>query len=262
VKKPQIISIILIFAAVVTIMASVVVYFDNDEDTKSIVSVQSSSEVSQAALNNSETVETSLVTSSAVVSLPTTASTVSVSSIAAVSSKPNSSSKSSAKASVSTSPAVMSQAAASSANSTAPSAASAASSSPVLAASSETVSPMSEVVRLINIERAKEGLTALTEMSDIDKAANIRASEIVISFSHQRPSGEEWYTVFAEVGIAYKGVGENLAAGQTTPAEVVTAWMNSEGHRTNIMNASYTKIGVGYVTGGTYGHYWTQLFAR
>lgn len=260
-KKPQIISIILIFAAVVTIMASVVVYFDNDEDTKSSVSVQSSSEVSQATLYNSETVETSLVTSSAVVSLPSATSTVSVSSIAAVSSKPNSSSKSSAKASVSASPAVTSQAAASSANSTAPSAA-VASSSPVLAASSEMVSPMSEVVRLINIERAKEGLAALTEMPDIDKAANIRASEIVISFSHQRPSGEEWYTVFAEVGIAYKGVGENLAAGQTTPAEVVTAWMNSEGHRTNIMNASYTKIGVGYVTGGTYGHYWTQLFAR
>ncbi|MFP3338704.1 CAP domain-containing protein, partial [Micrococcus sp. SIMBA_131] len=60
--------------------------------------------------------------------------------------------------------------------------------------------------------------------------------------------------------VSYRSAGENIAAGQATPEEVVKAWMNSEGHRKNILNPGYTEIGVGYISGGSYGHYWTQMF--
>lgn len=61
-------------------------------------------------------------------------------------------------------------------------------------------------------------------------------------------------------GITYRTAGENIAAGQRTPKDVVTAWMNSDGHRKNILSSSFTEIGVGYAKGGAYGHYWTQMF--
>jgi uncharacterized protein YkwD len=61
-------------------------------------------------------------------------------------------------------------------------------------------------------------------------------------------------------GISYQAAAENIAAGQTTPQEVVQAWMNSPGHRANILNGNYTYIGVGYAKGGSQRHYWTQMF--
>jgi uncharacterized protein YkwD len=63
-------------------------------------------------------------------------------------------------------------------------------------------------------------------------------------------------------GLSYSAAGENIAAGQQTAAAVVQAWMNSQGHRENILNSSYTQIGVGYASGGSMGHYWTQMFIR
>lgn len=133
---------------------------------------------------------------------------------------------------------------------------------PASSSSSNSSSFISEVVRLVNIERAKENLSALSESSELDGAANIRANEIITKFAHQRPDGREWHTVLAESGISYNASGENIAAGQRTPAEVVEGWMNSPGHRANIMNSSFNKIGVGYVTGGSYGHNWVQLFTN
>ncbi len=133
---------------------------------------------------------------------------------------------------------------------------------PASSSSSNSSSFISEVVRLVNIERAKENLSALTESSGLDGAANIRANEIITKFAHQRPDGREWHTVLAESGISYNASGENIAAGQRTPAEVVEGWMNSPGHRANIMNSNFNKIGVGYVTGGSYGHNWVQLFTN
>ncbi len=121
---------------------------------------------------------------------------------------------------------------------------------------------ISEVVRLVNIERAKEGLSALAESSQLNSAANIRAQEIIIHNEHERPDGRTWYSVLDELDIDYRTCGENIAGGQQTPQEVVTGWMNSPGHRANIMSASYGKIGVGYVTGGFYGHNWVQLFTN
>jgi len=79
-------------------------------------------------------------------------------------------------------------------------------------------------------------------------------------FSHQSPTYGSPFSMMKNFGISYRTAGENIAAGQQTPQEVVTAWMNSPGHRANILNKSFTHIGVGYAKGGSYGHYWTQMF--
>ena len=116
-----------------------------------------------------------------------------------------------------------------------------------------------QVVALVNIERAKAGLPALTMSEDLNRAAQIRAKEIVQSFSHTRPNGSSFSSVLKENGISYRGAGENIAWGQRTPEAVVNAWMNSAGHRANILNKNYTTIGVGYYLDGTT-PYWAQLF--
>ena len=116
-----------------------------------------------------------------------------------------------------------------------------------------------EVIRLVNIERAKYGLPALKVDQNATNASKIRAEEITHSFSHTRPNGSSCFTVAKELGFTYRSAGENIAYGQRTPAEVVSAWMNSEGHRANILNSSFTGIGVScYVRNGVC--YWAQFF--
>lgn len=115
------------------------------------------------------------------------------------------------------------------------------------------------VVELVNIERAKVNLPALTMSDDLNKAAAIRAKETTQSFSHTRPNGTSFSSVLKENGISYRGSGENIAWGQRTPEAVVNAWMNSAGHRANILNKNYTSIGVGYYQNSST-PYWTQLF--
>lgn len=117
--------------------------------------------------------------------------------------------------------------------------------------------PAQEVLRLVNEIRAENGLGALTTESALTRAANKRADEIVESFSHTRPNGESCFTVLEEYNISYMGAGENIAMGYTSAQAVVEAWMNSEGHRANILNASYTKLGVGYDPDT---NSWVQLF--
>lgn len=116
-----------------------------------------------------------------------------------------------------------------------------------------------QVVELVNAERTKAGLTALTMRDDLNSCALIRAKETVQSFSHTRPDGRSFSTVLTENGISYRSSGENIAWGQSTPEAVVTAWMNSEGHRANILSPNFTSIGVGYYLNGST-PYWTQLF--
>lgn len=117
----------------------------------------------------------------------------------------------------------------------------------------------SQVIALVNQERAKEGLSALTYDESIAKAALVRAKETETSFSHTRPNGTSFSTALTEAGVTYRGAGENIAYGQQTPEEVMNAWMNSAGHRANIMNKNFTKIGVGfYENNGV--KYWDQLF--
>lgn len=119
---------------------------------------------------------------------------------------------------------------------------------------------VTEVVRLVNIERAKAGLAELSFDQTVAAAAEVRAKEIEISFSHTRPNGTSFSTAITEQGASFRGAGENIAWGQRSPQEVVTGWMNSEGHRANILNKNYTTIGVGYYQNANGTNYWTQLF--
>lgn len=118
-----------------------------------------------------------------------------------------------------------------------------------------------EVIRLVNVERANAGLAPLAKNGAVCQAAEVRASEIGVSFSHTRPDGRNCFTVFEEFGISYTACGENIAAGHPTPEAVVQGWMNSPGHRANILNEDFEEIGVGVknVNGSMQ---WVQLFLR
>ena len=117
-----------------------------------------------------------------------------------------------------------------------------------------------QVFLLVNAERAKHGLSALTYDSTLERAADVRAAEIKKSFSHTRPDGKSCFTAIDETGYSYRTAGENIAYGQRSASEVMEAWMNSEGHRANILGQNYTNIGVGvFETGGVI--YWSQFFA-
>lgn len=118
-----------------------------------------------------------------------------------------------------------------------------------------------EVLRLVNIERSKAGLSSLSTNATLKAAADKRAQETVTSFSHTRPNGSKFSTVLQEYGISYRTAGENIAYGQRSPQEVVNGWMNSPGHRANILNGSFNKIGIGvYQSRGVI--YWSQLFTN
>ncbi|RHR32596.1 CAP domain-containing protein [Clostridium sp. AF19-22AC] len=117
-----------------------------------------------------------------------------------------------------------------------------------------------QVADLVNAERVKAGLTPLAIDSKIEAAALVRAKETETSFSHTRPDGSSFSTALTEQGVSFQGSGENIAWGQRTPQEVMTGWMNSDGHRANILNPKFTKIGVGYYQNAAGRNYWTQLF--
>lgn len=124
----------------------------------------------------------------------------------------------------------------------------------------QSSSAASEVVRLTNSARSKNGYAALVEDGALSEAAAVRAREIARSFSHTRPSGASFSSALSESGVSYLRAGENIASGQKSASEVVNAWMNSPGHRANILNSSYSRIGSASVNiDGT--HYWVQLFA-
>lgn len=125
---------------------------------------------------------------------------------------------------------------------------------PVSSGSSMT-SMAAEVVSQVNAERAKYGLGSLTVSDELTRAACVRASEIVEQFSHTRPDGSSCFTVSS---AAY---GENIAKGQSSADRVMAAWMNSEGHRANILRESYGSIGVcALKVNGVI--YWVQLFGK
>ena len=116
-----------------------------------------------------------------------------------------------------------------------------------------------EVIRLVTVERAKAGLKALTEDWELSRVARYKSQDMhdLRYFSHTSPTYGSPFDMMKAFGIRYRTAGENIAMGYRTPAAVVQGWMNSPGHRANILNASYTKIGVGYVASG---NYWTQHF--
>lgn len=133
--------------------------------------------------------------------------------------------------------------------------------SPAANANTSVSSYAEEVLRLVNIERSKAGLSSLSTTNTLKAAADKRAQETAVSFSHTRPDGSKFSTVLQEYGISYRTAGENIAYGQRTPQEVVNAWMNSSGHRANILNGNFNKIGIGvYQKNGVI--YWSQLFTN
>ena len=119
----------------------------------------------------------------------------------------------------------------------------------------------SEVIRLVNEIRVKNGLKALETDWELSRVARIKSQDMKDNnyFSHTSPVYGSPFNMIKNFGISYKSAAENIAKGQSTPQAVVNAWMNSQGHRANILNSSYTKIGVGYVQNGKY---WTQMFIR
>lgn len=116
-----------------------------------------------------------------------------------------------------------------------------------------------QVVDLTNAERAKNGLPALKADPTLSKMAHEKARDMSVNnyFSHTSPTYGSPFDMMKQFGITYNYAGENIAMGQQTPQEVVNAWMNSAGHRANILNANYNYIGVGYVAQG---NYWVQDF--
>lgn len=116
-----------------------------------------------------------------------------------------------------------------------------------------------EVVTLVNAERAKYGLSALTLDAALCGYARVKSQDMHDQryFSHTSPSYGSPFDMMRNFGVSYQYAGENIAMGYSSPAAVVNAWLNSEGHRANILSANYTSIGVGYVADGGY---WTQWF--
>ena len=116
-----------------------------------------------------------------------------------------------------------------------------------------------EVLRLVNKERAKVGANPLVFAKDLAASAYVRAVELPQKFSHTRPNGTKCFTAMPQRGHI---LGENLAGGQTSPKQVVQAWMDSKTHRENILNKQFTELGVVYYyqPNSQYKHYWVQHF--
>ena len=120
-----------------------------------------------------------------------------------------------------------------------------------------------EMLDAINRERAKVGASPLVLDEKLCEVAQVRAQELVQSFSHTRPNGRDCYSALIEMNVNYRSAGENIAAGQTTVNSVMECWMNSSGHRANILDQRYRKIGIGlYRTDNGYGWHWVQTFTN
>lgn len=121
-----------------------------------------------------------------------------------------------------------------------------------------------QVITLTNKERAKYGLKPLKANWELSRIARYKSVDMRDKnyFSHTSPTYGSPFDMIKSFGLSYRSAGENIAAGQSTPQQVVQAWMNSEGHRANILSADYTEIGVGYATGGSQRYYWTQMFIK
>lgn len=116
-----------------------------------------------------------------------------------------------------------------------------------------------KVVDLVNVQRAKHGLSPLALSEDLCVKARIKSKDMATNnyFSHNSPTYGSPFDMMKALGISYRSAGENIAMGYATPEAVVTAWMNSQGHRENILSTKYTSIGVGYIADGGY---WAQWF--
>jgi len=128
----------------------------------------------------------------------------------------------------------------------------------------EASTEVQQVLDLVNAERAKAGLSPVTLNAELSRMATIKAEDMRDNhyFSHESPTYGSPFDMMSSFGIKYSYAGENIAAGQKTPDEVMKGWMNSPGHKANILNEHYTQIGIGVAKGGSYGTYWVQSFLR
>ncbi len=120
-----------------------------------------------------------------------------------------------------------------------------------------------EVLQLVNEARADAGVSPLALDPMLCKAAQVRATECITTFSHTRPDGTAYSTALSEQGVSASYIGENVATGYQNAQAVVSGWINSEGHRANILNGNYKHIGIGMAenAGTIYrGYSWSQLF--
>ena len=120
------------------------------------------------------------------------------------------------------------------------------------------------ILKLVNQERSKAGVQPLTLSTKLTDIANTKAKDMSDKnyFSHQSPTYGSPFDMLKHFGVSYTYAGENIAAGQKTADEVMNSWMNSSGHKANILNENYTQIGVGFYRGGQYGTEWVQLFIK
>ena len=125
--------------------------------------------------------------------------------------------------------------------------------------STSVTSVENQVVALVNQIRAQNGLSTLKENWQLSRVARYKSQDMADRnyFSHTSPTYGSPFQMMQQFGISYRSAGENIAKGYSTAQAVVNAWMNSPGHRANILNSSYTQIGVGYVADG---NHWTQMF--
>lgn len=121
-----------------------------------------------------------------------------------------------------------------------------------------------QVADLVNKERAAAGLPALTVNGKLSQVAELKAEDMRDKnyFSHTSPTYGSPFDMIKQFGVTYKSAAENIAKGQKSPQSVMNGWMNSQGHRENILNSNYTEIGVGYVTDNNGNTYWVQMFIR
>ncbi len=121
-----------------------------------------------------------------------------------------------------------------------------------------------EVIRLTNIQRSKYGVSSLAHNWELSRVARYKSQDMIDRnyFSHTSPTYGSPFTMMKNFGINYQAAGENLAMGQRTAQEVVSGWMNSAGHRKNILNSNFTHIGVGYAVDSNGRKYWTQMFIK
>ena len=123
---------------------------------------------------------------------------------------------------------------------------------------------MSEILILVNQERAKAGVPALKSHKGVQDLAVLKSKDMAVNnyFDHKSPTLGMFSDQLKRAGISYSRAGENIAAGQRTPEAVMNSWMNSPGHRSNILSRDYTHIGIGTYKGGSYGYYHTQIFIK
>ncbi|KZO00318.1 S-layer homology domain-containing protein [Bacillus badius] len=121
-----------------------------------------------------------------------------------------------------------------------------------------------QILQLVNQERAKAGLGALRYADDVAKVARLKSEDMAKNnyFDHTSPTYGSPFKMMDRFGIHYTFAGENIAAGYSTAEAVMKGWMNSPGHRANILSPDYAEMGIGIAKGGDYGIYYTQMFVK